>query len=253
MPISSGASGWSEDYNYRNSTERERPRKSATKYQHSGYSTQNRHFLDHLPTWNDYISPYSLPLPRVYTPEGKKKKKRRKRKRKKAIAAENNSGDESDPVSGTKETGSPKVQKRPTAAPTQNDEQRLPGETKLTRPISEKRPIAILTKPGETKNPGPTKKPKQQKNQGIENNEDQFNDTKFLGEEDKEEIKSETCQENNNSSNSNQSQQFYDHVFLSEPRKGQDNHHVEERNHKETKDAVDKQYKQNRPRKKTRR
>ena len=256
MPISSGASGWSEDYNYRNSTERDlsSPRKSAKKYQHSGYSEQNRHFLDHLPTWNDYISPYSLPLPRVHAPVCKKKKKRRKRKRKKDIAAENNSSDESDPVSGNREKVvlSPKVQKRSTTAPTQNDEQKLLGETNLTIPVSEKRSTVISTKPGETKNPGANKKQKQQKDRCVENNEDQRNDTKFFGQDDKEEINSETCKENNNSSNSNQSQQFHDRVFLSEPGKDQDNDHVEERNHKETKEATGKQCKQSKPRKKCR-
>ena len=253
MPISSGASRWSEDYNYRNTTERESPRRSATKYEYSGHSTQNRDLLDHLPTWNDYISPYSLPLPRVHTLEHKKKKKRRKPKRKKAIAAENNPGDESDPVSGTKETVIPssKIQKRPTTASNQNDELKHPTETKLTtRPKPGKRPATIPTKPGETKNPGATKKPKQQRDQDVEKNQDQNNDTKCFGEQDKEEIKSSTFQENNNRSNSNQSPQFYDCVPLSEPRKDLDNDHVEKRSDKEVKDAVDKQCQQSRLEKK---
>ena len=223
MPISSGASGWSEDYNYRNSTERERPRRNATKYQYSSYGTRSHDFMDHLPTWNDYISPYSLPLPRARTPEHKKKKKRRKRKRKKTIAAENNSGDESDPASGTKETviPSPKVHKIPTTAATQNDELKHASETKLTtRPRSEKRPAALPTKPGETKNPGATKKEKPQRNRPVENNHVQ---TKFHAEEDKEGIKSDTRQENNSRSNSNQSSEFYDSVLHSKQREDQVN------------------------------
>ena len=253
MPVSSGVSRWSEDYNYRNSTERERSRRTVTQYQYSGYSTQNRDFPDHLPTWNDYISPYSLPLPRVHTLESKKKKKRRKRKRKRAIAAENNSGDESDPVSGTTETVIPpsKIHKIPTTASNQNDEKKDPIETKLTtRPKPEKRPATIPTKPGETKNPGATKKPKQQCDHSIEKNQDQTNDTKCCGEEDKEKIKSVTFQENNNRSNSNQSPQFYDRVGLSEPRKDLDNDRVEKRGDEEANDTIDKQCEQSRPRKK---
>ena len=252
MPISSGASKWFEDYNYRNSAERESPKRSATKYQYSGHSTQKRDFPDHLPTWNDYISPYSLPLPRIHTLEHKKKKKRRKPKRKKVIVTENNSGDESDPISGTKETVIPssKIQKRPTTPSNQNDELKHPTETKLTtRPKPEKRSATIPTKPGETKNPGATKKAKRHRDQEVEKDQDQSNDTKCFGEQDKEEIKSDTFQQNNNRSNSNQSPQFYDRVPLSEPRKDLANDQVEKRSDKEVKDAVDKQCEQSRLRK----
>ena len=142
MPISSGVAGWSNDFNSSQHRERQKLAGYCLKSPHSKDDIKRCKSTEYLIPQHhpDYVSPYSLPLPRIPHPEPEKKK--RKRRKRKAFVAEDDSKEELDSSPPddqktprkTERTPRHKYHKRSATAPSKQDEGGGLDETTNSKP-----------------------------------------------------------------------------------------------------------------------